>query len=185
VTVNRNFNSFDAIFLKLYVGQTLNKMKTSFLIILVLCLIFHSSFIKDPGNYEQRAFDYFVSEILRSDFSKIKTFEFKGKTEDSYSTLGKYRFCLKPEDKLGSLIDDVTKGSKAKVKEISYEHIKALTIVDFQKEAEESRLFVYPSVRVADHFYVFLSFQTPNEKSVRYILELTNEGNISRSCKVD
>jgi hypothetical protein len=160
-------------------------MKTSVLIILVLCLIFHSSFIKESGNYEQRAFDYFVTDILGSDFPKIKTFEFKGKTEDSYSTLGTYRFCLKPEEKLGSLFGDVTKGSKAEVKEITYEHIKAPTIVDFQTEAKESRLFVYPSVRVADHFYVFLSFQTPNEKLVKYILELTHEGNISRSCKMD
>jgi hypothetical protein len=139
----------------------------------------------DPGNYEQRAFDYFVSDILRSDFPKIKSFGFKGKTEDSYSTLGKYRFCLKPEEKLGSLIEKVTKGSEVDAKEITYQHIKAPTIVDFQTEAKGSKLFVYPSVHVADSYYVFLSFQTPNEQSVKYILELTNDGNISRSCKMD
>ena len=160
-------------------------MERTFSVILVLGLISLSGFIKESTNYEQITFDYFVSDILGSDFKNISSFEFKGKTEESYSTLGKYKFCLKPEEKLGSAIKDVTKGWRRNVKEIKYENIKGLTIVDFQSNASGPKLFIYPSVHVADNYYVFLSFQKPKEQSVKYVFELTSEGNISRSCKMD
>jgi len=161
-------------------------MKRTFSAILFLGLISLSGFIKDSENYEQITFDYFVSDILGSDFKGIKSFEFKGKTEQSYATLGKYKFCLKPEEKLGSIIKKVTKGFRRHVTEIRYEHIKGLTILDFQSKATLSKLLIYPSVHVADNYYVFLSFQKPNdERSVKYVFELTPAGNISRSCKMD
>jgi len=160
-------------------------MKTTFSIVLVLGLIGLSGFSKKSTNYEQITFDYFVSDVLRSDFKDVTSFEFKGKTEESYSALGKYKFCLKPEEKLGSIIKDVTKGTSQNVKEIGYEHIKGLTILNFQGNANESRLLIYPSVHVADNYYVFLSFQKPKEQSAKYVFELTPEGNISRSCRMD
>src|SRR4030095_12784705 len=98
-------------------------MKKMFSVILLLGLISLSGFIKESANYEQITFDYFVSDILGSDFKEITSFEFKGKTEESYSTFGKYRFCLKPEEKLGSIMKDATKGLRTNVKEIKYEHI--------------------------------------------------------------
>jgi hypothetical protein len=160
-------------------------MKRTFSVILFLGLISLSGFVKESANYEQITFDYFVSDILGSDFKDIKSFEFKGRTEESYSTLGKYRFCLKPEEKLASMIDEITKGAGRKVKEIKYENIKGLTILDFQSKAGGSQLLIYPSVHVADNYYVFLSFQRTKEQPVKYVFELTPEGNISRSCKMD
>ena len=160
-------------------------MKRTFSVILVLGLISLSGFIKESTNYEQITFDYFVSNILGSDFKDIKSFEFKGKTEESYSTFGEYKFCLKPEEKLAPIIKDATKGSSRNIKEIEYKNIKGLTILDFQSESNGSRLFIYPSVHVADNYYVFLSFRKPKEQSVKYVFELTPEGNISRSCKMD
>ena len=160
-------------------------MKRILPIVLVLGLICLSGFIKESTNYEQITFDYFISDILGSDFKEITSFEFKGKTEESYSTFGSYKFCLKPEEKLGSIIKDVTKGLKGNVKEIKYENIQGLTIVDFQNKASASRLFIYPSVHVADNYYVFLSFQKSKEQAVKYVFELTPDGNISRSCKMD
>jgi hypothetical protein len=136
-------------------------------------------------NYEKIAFDYFVSDILVSDFKDITSFEFKGKTEESYSAFGKYKFCLKPEEKLGRLIKNVTKGARRNVTEIKYQNTMGLTILDFQRKPIGSRLFMFPSVHVADNYYVFLSFQKPKEQPVRYVVELTPEGNISRSCKMD
>jgi hypothetical protein len=160
-------------------------MKRTFSVILVLGLISLSGFIKESRNYEQITFDYFVSDILGSDFKDITSFEFKGKTEESYSTLGKYKFCLKPEEKLGSIIGDVSMGSRRNVKEIKYENIKGLTILEFQSKANGYRLFIYPSVHVADNYYVFLAFQKPKEQWFKYVFELTPEGNISRSCKME
>lgn len=170
-------------------------MKSTSLIILVLGLISLSGFIKESANYEQITFDYFVSDILGSDFKGITSFEFKGKTEESYSTLGKYKFCLKPKERLGSIMKDVTKRLKSNrnklqhrdfVKEIKYDNIKGLTILDFQStKASGSRLFIYPSVYVADNHYVFLLFQKPKGQSVKYVFELTPDGDISRSCKMD
>ena len=160
-------------------------MKRTLSVILIVGLISLSGFIKEPANYEQIAFDYFVSDILETDFKGITSFTFKGKTEESFSSLGNYKFCLKPEEKLGSLIEEVTKGSRRKVKEIRYEHIKGLTILDFKSKGSASSLFVYPSVHVADNYYVFLSFQKSNEQAVEYVFELTPEGNISRSCRMD
>ena len=99
-------------------------MKKSFSIILVLGLISLSGFINESVDYEQITFDYFVSDILVTDFKDVTSFEFKGKTEESFSTLGKYKFCLKPEEKLGAIIEDVTKGNKRNVKEIEFKNIK-------------------------------------------------------------
>ena len=160
-------------------------MTKTFSIILVSGLIGFSGFNKELANYEQLTFDYFVSQILGSDFEDITSFKFKAKTEESFSTLGKYEFCLKPEVKLGSIIREVTKGLGRNVKEIRYEHIKGLTILDFKSKASASSLFIYPSVHVADNYYVFLSFQKMNEQSVKYVFELTPDGNISRSCRMD
>ena len=67
-------------------------MKRTFSVILFLGLISLSGFVKESANYEQITFDYFVSDILGSDFKEIKSFEFKGRTEESYSTSCKYRF---------------------------------------------------------------------------------------------
>lgn len=160
-------------------------MKNMFSVIFVLGLISLSGFIKESANYEQITFDYFVSDILGSDFKEVTSFEFKGKTEESYSTLGNYNFCLKPEEKLGSTIKDATKGMRRNVKEIKNGSIKGLTILDFQSKASRARLFIYPSVHVANNHYVFLSYQKPKEHPVKYIFELTPEGTISRSCKMD
>lgn len=115
----------------------------------------------------------------------MTSFEFKGKTEESFSTLGKYKFCLRPEEKLGSIIEDVTKGMKRKVKEIEFKNIEGLKITDFQTRTIGYRLFVYPSLHVADNYYVFLSFQKQKEQPVKYVFELTPEGEISRSCKTN
>lgn len=106
-------------------------MKRTISVILVLGLIGLSGFIKESANHEQIAFDYFVSDILGSDFKDIKSIEFKGKTEESFSTLGEYKFCLKPEGKLGSIIKDIAKGATRNVKVIKYENIQGLTILDF------------------------------------------------------
>jgi hypothetical protein len=160
-------------------------MKNTFSVTLLAGFISLSGFNNESENYEQLAFDYFVSDILASDFSDITSFEFKGKTEQSFSTLGKYKFCLKPQEKLGSIMQEVTKGSRKDVREISLQNIKGLNIVDFEKKASRSRLFLYPSVHVADNFYVFLSFQKLNEEPVKYVFELTPDGEISRSCRME
>src|SRR5687767_6738085 len=160
-------------------------MKTTFLVVVLLGLFSLTGFIKESQNYEQITFDYFVSDILGSDFENIRSFEFKGKTEESYSTLGTYDFCLKPAGKLGSIINDVTKRSKGDVREINYKNVNGLTIRDFGSEGRNSRLFIYPSVHVADKYYVLLLFQMPKEMPVKYVFELTPDGNISRSCRMN
>lgn len=160
-------------------------MKRTFSAALVLVFIGLSGFIKEPKNYEQITFDYFVSDILRSDFKDITSFEFKGKTEETYSNLGKYKFCLKPEEKLGSIVEGITKGAQRNPTKIKFDNITDLTILEFQNQARGPRLFIYPSLHVADNYYVFLSFQKPNEQPVKYVFELTPEGRISRSCKMN
>lgn len=160
-------------------------MKKSFLVILVFGLISISSFKNKSADYEQITFDYFVSEILKTDYKDVKSFEFKGKTEDSFSTLGKYKFCLTPEEKLGTIIEEATKGKKRNIKVIEYKNVKGLNITDFQSNSRGLRLFIYPSIHIADNYYVFLSFQNHNKKSTKYVFELTPDGEISRTCKMD
>jgi hypothetical protein len=160
-------------------------MKRIFSATLVLLLIILSGFIKESKNYEQITFDFFISDILRSDFKDITSFEFKGKTEETFSNLGKYNFCLKPEEKLGTMLADLTKRAKRNSTEIKLDNITDLKILDFQKQTGVAKLFIYPSLHVADSYYVFLSFQKPNERPVKYVFELTPEGNISRSCKMN
>ena len=160
-------------------------MKKSFSITLVFGLITLSGFINDTADYEQITFDYFISDILKTDFKEVTSFEFKGRTEESFSTLGKFKFCLKPEEKLGSIIADATKGKNRKVKEIEFKNVKGIKITDYQSKTSGPRLFVYPSVHVADNYYVFLSFQNQKQQPVKYVFELTPEGKISRSCRID
>jgi hypothetical protein len=160
-------------------------MKRSFSIILGLVMISLSGFVKEPISYEQITFDYFVSDILRNDFKDIASFEFKGKTEESYSALGKYKFCLKPEERLGAIMENATRNFTIKAKEISYEHIKGLTILDFKSKVSGARLYVYPSLHIADNYYVFLSFEKPKEQVAKYVFELAPDGNISRSCRMN
>ena len=160
-------------------------MKKSFSIILVLGLISLSGFINQRPHYEQITFDYFVSDILNTDFNDVTAFEFKGKPEESFSALGKFQFCLKPEEKLGAIIRDATKGEKRNAKEIEFKHVKELKITDLQSNTSGHRLFIYPSLHVADNYYVFLSFQNQKKQPIHYVFELTPQGNISRSCKMN
>lgn len=155
-------------------------------VFLVLGLVSLTGFAKrESENYEQITFDYFVSNILKSDFEDVKSFEFKGETEESFSTLGKYDFCLRPEERLGSAIKEITKGSKRNAQKIEYKDIDGIKITQFQKKSRGYRLFIYPSLHVADNYYVFLSFQKLKEQPVTYVIELTPEGDVSRSCKLD
>jgi hypothetical protein len=162
-------------------------MKATFPAIFALGFLCLAGFVKkESENYEQITFDYFVSDILKSDFKDVTSFEFKGRTEESFSSLGSYKFCLRPEEKLGTAIQELTKRTtKSHVKEIEFKNTDALKISDFQKKATGYRLFVYPSLHVADNYYVFLSFQKRKEESVKYIIELTPDGEISRSCRID
>lgn len=161
-------------------------MKKSFLIIVVSAFVGLSGFTSVPADYEQITFDYFVAEILQTDFPDVTSFEFKGKTEESFSALGKYKFCLKPKEKLEAFMETITKAkNNSNVKEIKFSNINGLKISDFERKSNGCRLFLYPSVHVAGNYYVFLSFQMVKEKSFRYVFELNPEGDILRSCKMD
>ncbi|MBX2899208.1 MAG: hypothetical protein KF775_06145 [Cyclobacteriaceae bacterium] len=158
-------------------------MKKLFPIFLMFWLITLSSFESESVNYEQITFDFFVSDILATDFKNVTSFEFKGKTENSYATLGKFKFCLSPEEKLGTIIESAIKGVKSNEKRIEFKDIEGLKITDFQR-SKSDRLFVYPSLHVADNHYVFLLFRN-KEQAIKYVFELTPEGDILRSCKLD
>jgi hypothetical protein len=160
-------------------------MNKSMLATLLLGLIGLSGFIKGAVYPEQIAFDYFFSEIFADDFKNLSAIEFKGKTEERFSSLDGSKFCLKPQEKLQSLIGSVAKGPAYNVKEIRYNQVKNITITDFKPNSSTAKLYLYHSVRVADNFYVFLSVQVPNERMARYVFEITPEGEISRSCKMD
>lgn len=162
-------------------------MKAPFPAILALGFLCLVGFVKkESENYEQITFDYFVSEILQSDFKEVTSFEFKGRTEESFSSLGSYKFCLRPEERLGTAIQELTKRrTKSHVKEIEFLNTGGLKITDFQKKATGYRLLVYPSLHVADNYYVFLSLQKHKEQPIRYVFEVTPEGDVSRSCKID
>jgi hypothetical protein len=158
-------------------------MKNTFPAFFVLVLIGLSGFTSKSTNYEQLTLNYFVSEIAKNDFKDVTSFEFKGKTEETYSSLGKYKLCLKPE-KLSSIITEAAKG-KRQPKDMRNADVDRLSIVDFKLKTNNPRIFVYPSVHVADNYYVFLAVQKHKQTSVRYVFELTPGGNISRSCKLD
>lgn len=167
-----------------FVGQNNAIMKKALLVTLIMGLIGLTGFKKDSIVYEQVAFNYFVSDILVSDFSDVSAIEFKGETESSYSTLGEYRFCLKPEQKLQSIIKDTAKGQTKGRQRIKYDQVSAISITEFKKDAVNPRLFVYPALRVADKYYVFVLLQRP-DISAKYVLELNPDGNISRNCRMD
>jgi hypothetical protein len=160
-------------------------MKKTMSVMLMFGLLVLSSFNKEPLHYEQIAFDYFITDILGSDFKDIAKIEFKGKPENSHSALGNYKFCLKPEERLGSSVKEATKGSRQDLKPIIYKQLKSITIVDFKDDPVTPKLYIYPTVRVADNFYVFLSLHKPNEPFANYVIELNPSGNISRSCRMN
>jgi hypothetical protein len=160
-------------------------MKGTLTVRLLVVLIILSGFVKESATYEQIAFDYFISDVLGNDFKDITSFQFKGRTEDSFSSLGKYKICLTPEKKLGSLIENLTKGARRNAKEIRYDNSSGFTILDFESKTRSSRLLIYPSLHVADNYYVLLLFEQPEEQPAKYVFEITPDGNISRSCRMD
>jgi hypothetical protein len=160
-------------------------MKNAMLFTLIVSLPVFSGFKKDSVAYEQVAFDYFASEILRSEFSNISTIEFNGETEHTYSALGKYKFCLKPEKKLQSLVEDAAKGRLEKTKQISHEKIKSISIMSIKSNSGNPKVYVYPAIRVADNFYVFVSLKRPKEPTAKYVFELNPSGEITRNCRME
>jgi hypothetical protein len=159
----------------------MNKIISSTLLFGMLSL---SSFMTSPVNHEQIAFDYFLSDILTTDFKDLSTLEFKGKTEDTFSTLGTYKFCLKSQERFHSMMEGVTKQSVTVSKQIKYSQIKNLAITNFNKNSTGTKLYIYPSVHAADNFYVFISVGQSGAAMANYVFELTPEGKILRSCKM-
>jgi len=160
-------------------------MKKAIFSFLVFGLFSLTSFtIPKFVNHEQIAFDYFISEILKRDFTDLQTIEFKGKTEESFSKLRNFKFCLKPEEKLQPLIEDATKVREINSKQIDYDQINNIIIIDFKDKSNSAKLYIYQAVRVADNFYVFLSIQQRKESLSNYVFELNSNGEILRSCKM-
>jgi len=135
-------------------------------------------------NHEQIAFEYFISDILKRDFTDLQAIEFKGKTEESFSKLRRFKFCMKPEEKLQSLLEDATKVRETNSKQINYDQINNVTITDFTDKSNRAKLYIYQAVRVADNFYVFLSIQQRKESLQNYVFELNSDGELLRSCKM-
>ena len=160
-------------------------MKKTIFSFLVFGLFSFSSFTTTRFvNHEQIAFDYFISDILKRDFTDVQAIEFKGKTEESFSKLRNVKFCLKPEEKLQSLIEDATKVRETNSKQIDYDQITNVTITDFTGKSNTAKLYIYQAVRVADNFYVFLSIGRRKEPLSNYVFELNSNGEILRSCKM-
>jgi len=151
---------------------------------LLFGLVVLSGFTKTPVNYEQIAFDYFISKIFETDFKNVSTIEFKGKTETAYSTLGDYKFCLRPEEKLQALIESVTREPLNISKNVRYQEIKNLTISDFKEDSKTAKLYLYHTVRAVDNFYVFLSVQQFGKPISNYVVELNVDGEILRYCRM-
>jgi hypothetical protein len=151
---------------------------------LLIGLIGLSSFTHPSVSYEQLAFDYFISRILSTDFKNLSLIEFKGETESTYSTLGNYKFCLKPEEKLQSLIKAVTKDPVYYFEKVNYNQVKNVTITNLKDDSKTAKLYIYHSVRVADNFYVFLTVNQPGKETIMYVVELNKEGDILRYCRM-
>jgi hypothetical protein len=151
---------------------------------LVIGLIGLSSFIKPAVSYEQIAFDYFISQILVTDFKNLSTIEFSGKTESTYSTLGTYKFCLKPEEKMQSLMEGVTSGLAGIPKDIRNSQIKNVTITNVKENSKTAKLYIYHSVRVIDNFYVFLTLHQTKDHVSKYVVELNVDGEVLRNCRM-
>jgi hypothetical protein len=148
-------------------------MNKTILTTLLVGLIGLSSFNKAPLNYEQIAFDYFVSHILSTDFKNLSAIQFKGQTETSFSTLGNYKFCLKPEEKLQSLIKNVANGPSLASRSINSNEAKNVTIIKFEANSNVAKLFICHSVRVADNFYVFCQYRSQMNGFINMLLNLT------------
>ena len=159
-------------------------MKKTIFSLLIFGLIGLSSFTTKSVNYEQIAFDYFISDILTRDFTNLSAIEVKGTTEESFSNWGNYKFCLKPVEKLQSLVEGATKGLRSNSKEIDYDQVKNITVTAFTDKSNSAKLYVYNAVHVADNFYVFLSIQNRKEILFNYVFELNSNGEILRSCEM-
>ncbi len=157
-------------------------MKRVLSVKLILILASLSSFTKRSNNHEQIIFDYFISDIIRSDFMDVTIVEFKGKAENSYSMLGEFKICLRGAE---STIKSYTKHSLKSAKTIGYSHVKGITITNFWGKATAPRLYIYPSIHVADHYYVFLSFQKPDEPTIKYMFRLSTDGDVLESCRLE
>jgi hypothetical protein len=157
-------------------------MKKTIFNFVLFGLFSFSSFTTKFVNHEQIAFDYFISDILKRDFTDLQAIEFKGKTEESFSNLRNYKFCLKPEEKLQPLIEGATKGLKSISKKIDYDQVKIITVTAFKSKSNSAKLYIYHAVRVADNFYVFMSIQKYQEPLNNYVFELNTSGEILRSC---
>ena len=80
---------------------------------------------------------------------------------------------------------DVTKGSATETKRVKYEQITNITITDFRESVTVPKLYVYPAVRVADNFYVFVALSKSSKMVGKYVFEINPEGRILRNCKME
>jgi hypothetical protein len=160
-------------------------MKNVILSAVILGLIGLSGFKAPSPEYEQVAFTYFVSDILPRDFKEVTSLEFRGKTEESYSTLGGYKVCLKPAEKLQSIIAEASRTKRTDIKQISYDHLNNVAIAKLKQNSRNPTIYVYPAMHLADNFYVFIQLQMPNAAAARYLFELSPDGQISRSCRME
>jgi hypothetical protein len=175
---------FVGIKLILYRDQTKNQpMNKTIQLFLFAGFIILSGFVTESSSTEQKAFDYFMSEIFVTDFKDIAAIEFKGKTETKFFEFGSQKFCLKPTEKLQSIMNKHEK-IKLTPKDIKFEQFKNISLAGSSGKAE-AKLYLYNSINAVDAHYVFVSVERPGKPSVSYVIELTWEGEIQRSCALE
>jgi hypothetical protein len=90
-------------------------------------------------------------------------------------------------DRLGEILKKTTRNARKNMheREVETRHIEEIVIAGFEPKTKRPKLLLYPALHVADHYYVFVRFQAEQREHARYLFELTPEGRILRSCRMD
>ena len=81
-------------------------------------------------------------------------------------------------------MEKVANGLAGIPKEVRYNQNKNLTITNVQENSKTAKLYLYHSVRVADNFYVFLTLHQTKEHISKYVVELNEDGEVVRYCRM-
>ncbi len=133
-------------------------------------------------SFEQKAFDYFFSEIFSGKYQEEKIVRFGGQTEKSLSQFGHYNNCFTGEEDIRKSLYDKAEDEVLPAKKIdTWNNHKA--VIKKKRNRLGLNLYLFQANEVNQKVYVMIEIVQPDYYTNVYVFEFDIDGKLLRTCR--
>lgn len=133
-------------------------------------------------NFEQRAFDYFFSNLFQERYPSIDAIQFAGCTEKIFTEFDLYKNCFQDGDQIRKGLYDNAHGKLGSEKVISTKNLSAISFKT-KKVKSKVKLHILQATEVDEKYYVMVGLIKLADYTDAYFFEFDQRGEVIRWCK--